>query len=129
MYHIPGFNLERNDRRWDNTHGQTKKGGGLACYIKQNLTYSRENDDMNISSIDIETLWITILIPNMRKIVICTLYRPPQGNIKNFTNLVEKQIQDIYDKYGQPFDLFVLGDCNIDYMNIRAMGRSDIRDL
>ena len=129
MYQIPGYNLERNDRKWGVDRGQVKKGGGVACYIKQNLTYSRENEDLNISTIDIESLWITILIPNMRKIVIGTMYRPPQGNIKKFTELIEKQVKDIHDKLSQPFDLFILGDINIDYMNIRANGRSDIREM
>ena len=101
----------------------------MACYIKQNYTYLRESEELNISSIDLESLWITVLIPNMRKIVIGTMYRPPQGNIKSFIKLLEKQIKDINDKYTQPFDLFILGDLNIDYRNNRALGRSDIREL
>ena len=129
MFQKPGYNLERNDRKWTDNNGQIKKGGGVSCYIKQNFTYLRENEDLNISTEDLESLWITILIPNMRKIVIGTMYRPPHGNIPKFISLIEKQIKDIQDKYTQPFDLFILGDINIDYMNNRAMGRSDIRNF
>ena len=129
MYQLNGYNVERNDRKWEDKPGHHKKGGGLACFIKQQFSYIRENEDLNISSADLESLWITILIPNMRKIVIGTMYRPPQGNIPKFTKLVEKQIKDVHDRYNQPFDLFILGDLNIDYMNVRALGRSYIRDL
>ena len=129
MYHLTGYNVERNDRSWKTQAEQVKRGGGIACFIQQNYTYSRENDDLNISSVDLESLWITILIPNMRKIVIGTIYRPPQGNVAIFLDLMENQIKDIHDKYNQPFDLFILGDVNIDYMNVRAMGRSGIRDI
>ena len=65
----------------------------------------------------------------MRKIVIGTLYRPPQGNIQNFLTQLENQIKDIQDRYNQPVDLFLLGDVNIDYINNRAMGRSGVRDI
>ena len=129
MYQIPGYNLERNDRKWSEQGNQVKKGGGIACYIKQNLTYSRDNEELNISVVDLESLWITILIPNMRKIVVGIMYRPPQGNIPNFIKLMENQIKDIHDKHNQPFDLFIMGDMNIDYMNTRASGRSDIREI
>ena len=65
MYSLPGYNIERNDRTWENGQNQIKKGGGVACFIKQKYTYLRENDDLNISTIDLERLWLTILIPNM----------------------------------------------------------------
>ena len=129
MYHLPGYNIERNDRKWEGTPGQIKKGGGVACFIKQNFTYTRENDDLNLSSVDLGSLWITILIPNMHKIVIGTVYRPPQGNIQNSLTQLENQIKDIQDRYNQPVDLFLLGDVNIDYINNRAMGRSGVRDI
>ena len=57
------------------------------------------------------------------------MYRPPQGKISKYITAIEKQINDIHDKYIQTFDLFILGDLNIDYMNVRAQGRSNIRDL
>ena len=68
MFNIPGYNMERNDRKWEILPGQTKKGGGVACFIKQNFTYLRENEELNVSTIDLESLWVTVLIPNMRKI-------------------------------------------------------------
>ena len=99
-------------------------GNGVAAFLYRNGKLLK-----NINNTDLESLWITILIPNMRKMVIGTVYRPPQGNIQNFMKLFEQQIKDIHDKHNQPFDLFILGDFNIDYSNNRALGRSDIRDL
>ena len=62
MCYIPGYNIERNDRKSINIIGQSKIGGGVACYIKQNYTYQREDEELNISNADLETLRITILI-------------------------------------------------------------------
>ena len=73
MYFLPGYDVERNDGKWEGTSGQVKKGGRVACFIKQNVTYVRENEDLNLSTVDLESLLITTLIPNMRKIVIGTI--------------------------------------------------------
>ena len=36
MLYIPGYQLLRIDRKWTNLRGQTKKGGGVCCYINNN---------------------------------------------------------------------------------------------
>ena len=42
--------------------------------------------------------------PNMKKILICNLYRPPQG-----------QLDTIANKFNSPPEIFITGDFNVNY--------------
>ena len=89
-------------------------GGGLAFYIKQKYTNFKDSEDLNTTSIDLESLWTTIKIPKMRNVVIRNIDRPPQENVPKFINSFEHQIKAIHDKQRQPFDLFIVCDLNIE---------------
>ena len=77
---IQGYNLLCLDRSWgSNRPNQPKRGGGLGIYIMSNLNYSdTELERLNRSDANIECQWITIKQENLRKIIICNVYRPPQ---------------------------------------------------
>ena len=80
LVHIPGYSLYRYDRKWSNVRGHTKRGGGLATYIKTDITHSGEElGDLNNSCKDIELQCLSINLPQTRKIVFVNVYRPPQG--------------------------------------------------
>ena len=75
MIVIPGYSSARVDRTW-NENGNVKKGGGVCCYIKNEICFSaNEFINHNVSSKNIEICWITLNIPMCRKIVIGTVYR------------------------------------------------------
>ena len=40
LIHIPGYSLYRLDRSWSEGKDRVKKGGGLAMYIKSNISHS-----------------------------------------------------------------------------------------
>ena len=70
---ITGYNLYRNDRKWNDRQSiSPKKGGGTCVYVK-NTVISNANElaEFNMSTIDMEIQWITLVHPNMNKI--CSL--------------------------------------------------------
>ena len=110
------FTLIRNDRKWsDNNSIEPKRGGGVALYIKNCLNFS-DNDfsDWNTSNRDIESQWVTIKYPNSRTILIGNIYRPPQGNIDKFNQVLE----EFFNKLDlRKFEILLMGDMNIDLLD------------
>ena len=109
------FNLLRNDRKWnENNSNVTKKGGGVGLFINSRLNFCGETlANMNCSSKDIESQWITIKQPHCKQIVIGNIYRPPQGNIDNFIETLDGNLTNInIDRV----ELFLMGDFNIDFL-------------
>ena len=50
---------------------RNRHGGGVACYIKNDLSY-------NILSVFLrESVFFEILLPNSKPIIVGTIYRPP----------------------------------------------------
>ena len=62
---IDGYELVRSDR---NRHG-----GGVACYIRNDISFSIRDDFSN----EIENIFLDILLPKTKPILIGILYRPP----------------------------------------------------
>ena len=91
---IDGYNLYRNDRKWNDKQSiSPKKGGGICIYVKNTvISNAYELADHTMSTIDIEIQWITLVHPRMNKICIANLYRPPEGNTQKFCDQLESQI-------------------------------------
>ena len=86
---IDGYNLLRSDRN--------KNGGGVACYIKNNIAHNRHS---NISE-NIENIVLDILLPKSKPIIMGIIYRPPNqvDFIDHFNNALGKlpfQSNEIY---------------------------------
>ena len=110
------YNVVRLDRKW-NDEGRDnlfpKRGGGVACYIKSDIKYSETKFELlNKSCRDLEMLWVSIEIDNMRPLVVITVYRPPQGDYKKCNTLLNEALERANLKDNT--DIFVLGDFNID---------------
>ena len=72
MINIPGYICSRLDRSWTENN-VIKKGGGVCCHPKNDVCMSDiEFKNFNRSCRDIEILWISINIPNCKKIIIGT---------------------------------------------------------
>ena len=117
---IEGYEIIRQDRAWrDRVNAENKdpkRGGGLACFIRKGIKYSDSSlKHLNVSSEDLEMMWIKVTLENVRPIVIVTAYRPPQGNSKRCCEL----IGDSFDRANMKdnTDMFLLGDFNIDFMD------------
>ena len=105
--------LYRNDRGWTETGNQNViKGGGVAIYVKNNLKSSNvEFQHFNNNNRDIESQWISIRQPNCKTIIIGNICRPPQGNIDNFVQVLEQNLDSIDSNVAE---IFMMGNFNID---------------
>ena len=79
---IDNYKILRSDR---NRHE-----GGVACYIRNNLSYNMRNPlSYNILSVfpcTIENIFFEILLPNSKPMIAGTIYRPSSQN--NFLELL-----------------------------------------
>ena len=124
---IPLYDMIRQDRNWEGCR-ENKRGGGVALYLKQGIKYSTaELQKFNFSSQNMEILWVTIKNDNQRKIIIGTLYRPPQGNVKEFVEALTVVVNDIVD--GTKADIFILGDFNINYQESNTPDKKNLKNF
>lgn len=83
---IEGYNLVRKDRKAD------QRGGGTAIYYKSNLV-ARPGTD--ISSDDVESVWLEFTFPNKSKILVSSVYRPPNVEANDFNHKFERLLDFI----------------------------------
>ena len=117
---IQGYSSVRWDRSWnDLEHGNSqipKRGGGLMCYVKDEIKYSdTKYKNLNVSCKDLEMLWIKLCLKNVRPIVVVSIYRPPQGSHVKCCELISDAFERADLKNNA--DIFMLGDFNINFMD------------
>ena len=110
------YNIVRLDRGWNviDHNNRPKKGGGAACYIRNDIKYSDSKfNKLNKSCKVLEMLWVKIELNQVRPIVVVTVYRPPQGDYKQCCSLINDAFEqaDLKDNT----EIFLLGDFNIDF--------------
>ena len=62
---IENYNLERRDRN--------RNGGGVCIFVRSDISYNLR-DDLPVLK-DLESIWIDIMIPKSKPLVICVCYR------------------------------------------------------
>ena len=67
---LPGFNLVVNSR-------ENRTGGGVCLYILKKYEY-KIHDKLNTMNDTVESLFIEIIVPDSKNILIGVLYRPPK---------------------------------------------------
>ena len=129
LLNVDGYDIVRLDRNWTvRGTGNRKKGGGVAAYISNRLSYSAtELEGFNVSSDIIEIMWLMVRIPNMRKIIVGILYRPPHSNAKLFCEILTDKINNLPNSNRS--DVFILGDYNIDYSDTKCQSRKYLKEL
>ena len=119
------YNSVRLDRAWGDPTQGLKRGGGLACYIKEGINYSdTKYSHLNKACPDVEMLWLSISLANVRPLVIVSIYRPPQGRYKCCCELVNEMFERANLKDNT--DVFLIGDFNIDFSDRKT---SEFREL
>ena len=127
IINLPNYNLTRFDRNWEE-NGEIKKGGGLCIYINKMIHFSDNSlEDQNISSSDLEIQWTSLNVPNVKKIIIGNVYRPPQGNLKNFYIKFNKCLEKVCSGVNQ--EVFIMGDFNIDITKQSSKNSKDLINL
>ena len=99
--------------RFDRDAGSGKRGGGgIVCYCSNRYNFEHLTD-WNICTPDIGCRWSKLHLKATRPTFVGCIYRPPEGNIENFIDIIENKIIDIYDQ--GIADILLLGDLNIDF--------------
>lgn len=104
------------DYKYDGLVRDKRKGGGVAIYTKQSISYEVVDD---FCKLDINIECMTIIIKNT---VIAVVYRPPSGSMLAFFEFIEELLRYVGSTGAS---LMILGDVNI---NITSQD-SDARDF
>ena len=107
---IAGYQLFRRDRG--------AKGGGLAVYVRNDVSVVRRTDLENVS---VEGLWLEVLIPKSRSLLVGTFYRPPNSSSYHDKDFMSKfeGIMDLCTALGN--EIIIMGDLNCDFLAKRAI--------
>ena len=86
-------------------------GGGLVTYIhKKHGATCEAAQGMDTSSKHIEAQWVVIHRAHSRDIVVCKMYRPPDGDLSKAVTYLGDSINSL-DLH--KLDFFMLGDFNV----------------
>ena len=102
---LPGYNF----------HYTPSQGsaGGVGLYVKSELKASQRND-LCISNVDFETVWIVIINPKAKNILCCCTYRHPNSEISKLIDHFHEVLGNLAKENKQ---IAIMGDFNIDLLN------------
>ena len=83
------------------------QGGGVICYIRQDISYNR----IDIKS-DIEHIFLDLLLPNTKPILIGVVYRPKQAGFLYKISIALESIPN-FNKH----EIYILSDININLLH------------
>ena len=106
----PPFALHEHDFIFSSR--KEKLGGGVGLYVSKNYSYNVCNDITIMNNI-LESLFIEILLPGRKNVIIGVVYRPPSSNTLDFlsslTDILNNSV--MINK-----DCFIMGDFNINLL-------------
>ena len=124
---LPGYEAFRLDRNYVAKKGKKKKakpgrigktGGGLVTYVGSSHASSCEYlGELEASNEHIEAQWTYIHRPSCKNVMICNLYRPPQGDLKKALSYLDDCLKTVSLC---KVDLFIIGDMNVDYQTKKS---------
>ena len=113
IYALDNFTSYRLDRA--NRKGKCKRGGGLITYINNaHASISESLEDLNESGENIEAQWVLVHRPHCKNIVVCNIYRPPNGDLKAALKCLDECLKTINLS---KVNVFIVGDLNVNYKN------------
>lgn len=107
---LPGYTIFRADR---STH---KHGGGLACYVKDNIVGGFDANKYLAayrSNEHIELQLFEIKIRHIKKMILVNVYRPPSSKLQNFMDELYDTLYTI--NHLNEFEIYIMGGCNLPY--------------
>ena len=110
---IDDYTCFRQDRSTETTN--KTRGGGLITYVKSTIAERcMALRKLDICSSFLEAQWLKIDSKNAKNIIICNLYRPPEGNLAEVIQYLNKCLHSLNTTKA---DIFILGDLNVNYKN------------
>lgn len=92
---------------------ESRQGGGVALYIKDDLTY-KIRDDLGLNEDNIcQSLFTEVNIDN-RKVIIGVIYRPPNSDMEKFNDYIDQTLTCISKSKSIAY---IMGDFNINLLN------------
>ena len=91
----------------------TSSGGGVGCFIREDLNWQRRTD---LGKEGIEAIWLEIFIRNSKPLLVCILYRP-----HNSSRYLHPEFEIIFKDtlstaVCENKETILLGDLNVDYL-------------
>ena len=103
---VNGYTFIRNDRK-------TGPGGGVGCFIRNDLGWQRRTD---LEYDGVEAIWLEIFIKNARSLLVCNIYRPPITS-KYLHPEFETVFEDMINtSMCEDKQTILVGDMNADYL-------------
>ena len=98
----------------------SRKGGGACILISEKLN-CQLTEISSVNSDFIEAVFADIL-SNNKKVIVGSVYRPPNTNFGAFINFIESELQPMNSNSS---DLYVCGDLNLDLLKINGSDSSN----
>ena len=106
---IDGYNFVYKNRR-------VRSGGGVGLYLSDNLDYRIRTDIYADEDEVMESLFIEIIRPHERNVIVGLIYRPPSQNVK-FNDFVTR-MNDVLEKISRDNKTcYLMGDFNLNLLN------------
>ena len=101
---IDGYNFVYKNRR-------VRSGGGVGLYLSNNLDYRIRTDIYADEDEVIESLFIEIMRPHERNVIVGLIYRPPSQNVNDFVT----RMNDVLEKISRDNKTcYLMGDFNFE---------------
>ena len=108
------FRADRESGNILNQQSKSKRGGGLAIYVGSKFRgHVNQFDECTKITKNLEQMWLFLDKPNVRKMAICMLYRPPNGEVQLAFDELSVSIDYIQARFD--VELVIMGDVNINY--------------
>ena len=104
---MPGYSVIRQDRN--------RNGGGVAIYIRNDIAFNPRHD---LSVDGLEAVWVELLFPRTKGILVCCCYRPPTDG--EFLTKLEQSLSKVDPRS----ELYIMGDMNIDTSSESSLHKS-----
>jgi hypothetical protein len=109
-FDIPGYNLFFKCRENGN-------GGGVGCYLKSDYVCNVIEDKKFFVENTFEALAIKVEIPNIKKFIVVSLYRPPNNTAESMENFFQS-FNYLCEKLGNfNLPIYIFTDSNINLLN------------
>ena len=115
LVQIDDMKIFRSDRRSDITDYNIRIiGGGVCIYVgKKWIDFTHIVSEGTKISNDFETVSVMVTKPNLKKMLIVCVYKPPKGSIEECTTYLSTLIELYKNK---KIEIWVTGDFNVDML-------------
>ena len=108
MVNVPGYTLTSSNR-------STSKGGGTAILVRSEVLYAHRLDLEKFCEKELESTYIEIMAKNGKQIILGSLYRPPNTDVKPLFNHLEDTVSKVNQEKGTK-ELVLGMDHNLDLL-------------